>query len=229
MGDALEMAKRAAPTRPHPLAPDTPPANLVAGAVSAVMDIGRDALRAARRKATTKVRTGPGSGEPEAGASPDVRGGRRRGEPVSRAGRMLRRAPGVGGSGAWRTMRQGEKNEGHRGGVNAARCPAVSWGEDVAARPRTTGPARGGAMSLPELSVPCFSPRCCSPAWWPPRSPRPCPPAAPPVDPAVRTIRVEGTGEVKAQPDEAFIDLAVETWRRTRRRRASRTRSGWRR
>jgi uncharacterized protein YggE len=31
------------------------------------------------------------------------------------------------------------------------------------------------------------------------------------VDPQVRTIRVEGTGEVKAQPDEAFIDLAVET------------------
>lgn len=31
------------------------------------------------------------------------------------------------------------------------------------------------------------------------------------VDPTARTIRVEGTGEVKAQPDEAFIDLAVET------------------
>ncbi|NOK01630.1 MULTISPECIES: SIMPL domain-containing protein [Myxococcus] len=27
----------------------------------------------------------------------------------------------------------------------------------------------------------------------------------------VRTIRVEGTGEVKAQPDEAFVDVAVET------------------
>ncbi|NVJ09283.1 SIMPL domain-containing protein [Myxococcus sp. AM001] len=27
----------------------------------------------------------------------------------------------------------------------------------------------------------------------------------------VRTVRVEGTGEVKAQPDEAFIDVAVET------------------
>ncbi|MBZ4421378.1 hemerythrin domain-containing protein [Myxococcus sp. RHSTA-1-4] len=57
MADVLEMAKRAAPTRPHPLAPDTPPGNLVAGAVSAMMDMGRDALRAARRKATTKVRS----------------------------------------------------------------------------------------------------------------------------------------------------------------------------
>ncbi|GHG78314.1 hemerythrin domain-containing protein [Comamonas sp. JC664] len=56
MGDVLEMSRKAAPTRPHPMAPDTPPGNLVAGAVSAVMDMGRDALRAARRKAT-KVRS----------------------------------------------------------------------------------------------------------------------------------------------------------------------------
>jgi uncharacterized protein YggE len=41
--------------------------------------------------------------------------------------------------------------------------------------------------------------------------PEPVSQPRPPVDPAVRTIRVEGTGEVKAQPDEAFIDLAVET------------------
>ncbi|WP_338873105.1 hemerythrin domain-containing protein [Myxococcus stipitatus] len=56
MGALLERAKQSAPTRPHPLAPDTPPGNLVAGAVSAVMDMGRDVLRAARRKATTRVR-----------------------------------------------------------------------------------------------------------------------------------------------------------------------------
>ncbi|WP_084609791.1 hemerythrin domain-containing protein [Archangium violaceum] len=51
MATALLLAKRAAPTRPHPRAPDTPPGNLVAGAVSAVLDMGKDALRAARRKA----------------------------------------------------------------------------------------------------------------------------------------------------------------------------------
>ncbi|MBZ4398330.1 hemerythrin domain-containing protein [Myxococcus sp. MISCRS1] len=62
LGQVLEAAKQAAPTRPHPMAPDTPPGNLVAGAVSAVMDIGRDALRAARRKATTKVREVTGRG-----------------------------------------------------------------------------------------------------------------------------------------------------------------------
>jgi hemerythrin-like domain-containing protein len=51
MAEALILAKRAAPTRPHPRAPDTPPGNLVAGAVSAVLDMGKDAMRAARRKA----------------------------------------------------------------------------------------------------------------------------------------------------------------------------------
>ena len=51
MAEALMLAKRAAPTRPHPRAPDTPPGNLVAGAVSAVLDMGKDAMRAARRKA----------------------------------------------------------------------------------------------------------------------------------------------------------------------------------
>ncbi|MGZ3461542.1 MAG: SIMPL domain-containing protein, partial [Archangium sp.] len=44
--------------------------------------------------------------------------------------------------------------------------------------------------------------------------PRPTPPipAPPPlVNPSQPTLRVEGTGEVKAAPDEAFLDLAVET------------------
>ncbi|MBJ6764949.1 SIMPL domain-containing protein [Myxococcaceae bacterium JPH2] len=36
-------------------------------------------------------------------------------------------------------------------------------------------------------------------------------PPPPHADISVRTIRVEGTGEVKAQPDEAYLDLAVET------------------
>ncbi len=43
---------------------------------------------------------------------------------------------------------------------------------------------------------------------------RPVPPGPPsptPVAPGVRTIRVEGLGEVKVAPDEAFLDLGVET------------------
>lgn len=41
--------------------------------------------------------------------------------------------------------------------------------------------------------------------------PAPPPPPAPAVSPLDRTIRVEGMGEVKVAPDEAFIDLALET------------------
>jgi hemerythrin superfamily protein len=45
LGETLDRAKRAAPTRPHPAAPDTPPGNFIAGAFAAVYDRSRDALR----------------------------------------------------------------------------------------------------------------------------------------------------------------------------------------
>ena len=45
LASSLERAKRAAPTRPHPTAPDMPPGNFVAGAFAAVYDRSRDALR----------------------------------------------------------------------------------------------------------------------------------------------------------------------------------------
>jgi hemerythrin superfamily protein len=48
LGDALEQAKKTAPTRPHPKAPDTPPGNLVAGAAAGVVD-------KAKAKVKTKV------------------------------------------------------------------------------------------------------------------------------------------------------------------------------
>ena len=38
LGQAMEKAKKTAPTRPHPKAPDTPPGNLVAGPGAAVVD-----------------------------------------------------------------------------------------------------------------------------------------------------------------------------------------------
>jgi hypothetical protein len=45
-----------------------------------------------------------------------------------------------------------------------------------------------------------------------PREPAPVPAPVPPrVMPSERTIRVEGMGEVRVAPDEAFIDLAMET------------------
>ncbi|HVF75834.1 MAG TPA: hemerythrin domain-containing protein [Acidimicrobiales bacterium] len=38
MGDALAQAKEAAPTRPHPFAPDTPPLNIIVGLPVAILD-----------------------------------------------------------------------------------------------------------------------------------------------------------------------------------------------
>lgn len=49
LGAAMDKAKGAAPTRPHPKAPSTPPGNLIAGLGAAVVDKVRDAARSAMR------------------------------------------------------------------------------------------------------------------------------------------------------------------------------------
>jgi hemerythrin superfamily protein len=56
MGDMMERAKKMAPTRPHPRAPDQPPGNLVAGAVSSVLDRGMDAMKDLVSEAASKMR-----------------------------------------------------------------------------------------------------------------------------------------------------------------------------
>ena len=43
LGERMKKAKKMAPTRPHPKAPNTPPGNVAAGPVAAVMDRARDA------------------------------------------------------------------------------------------------------------------------------------------------------------------------------------------
>lgn len=61
LGAMMEDAKAFAPTRPHPRAPDTPPGNLVAGTLSAILDRGMDLmgeLRAPRELAAKVVRAG---------------------------------------------------------------------------------------------------------------------------------------------------------------------------
>lgn len=45
LGRTMERARGAVPTRPHPAAPDSPPGNFVAGALAAVVDRSRDAIR----------------------------------------------------------------------------------------------------------------------------------------------------------------------------------------
>lgn len=48
LGEAMEKAKKMAPTRPHPRAPNEPPGNVIAGMPVAVLDKVRDALRSGR-------------------------------------------------------------------------------------------------------------------------------------------------------------------------------------
>jgi hemerythrin superfamily protein len=45
LGDQMRLAKKAAPTRPHPKAPNKPPANIAAGAVAGVLDRAKDKVR----------------------------------------------------------------------------------------------------------------------------------------------------------------------------------------
>lgn len=50
MAEMMKIAKKTAPTRPHPMAPSTPPGNIVVGMASAVVDRARDAGRAIGRR-----------------------------------------------------------------------------------------------------------------------------------------------------------------------------------
>src|SRR5438552_10164478 len=45
LGERMEKAKKLAPTRPHPRAPDEPPGNVVAGTVAGVMDRAKAIMR----------------------------------------------------------------------------------------------------------------------------------------------------------------------------------------
>jgi len=46
LGNALEEAKKTAPTSPHPKAPDTPPGNLVAGPAAGIVDKAKSKVKA---------------------------------------------------------------------------------------------------------------------------------------------------------------------------------------
>ncbi|MBK7864757.1 MAG: hemerythrin domain-containing protein [Archangiaceae bacterium] len=58
LGAAMKQAKGSAPTRPHPMAPDSPPGNIISGALAKVLDTGkdlaRDAMRSAKRVASSR-------------------------------------------------------------------------------------------------------------------------------------------------------------------------------
>jgi hemerythrin superfamily protein len=56
LAQALEAAKKVAPTHPHPRAPDTPPGNVVAGAAAGALDKAQDTGKRTVRKALARAR-----------------------------------------------------------------------------------------------------------------------------------------------------------------------------
>jgi hemerythrin superfamily protein len=54
LGDALEQAKKTAPTKPHPRAPDTPPGNLVAGPAAGLVDKATSTVKRGVKKTVGK-------------------------------------------------------------------------------------------------------------------------------------------------------------------------------
>ncbi len=69
LGTALESAKRLAPTRPHPNAPDTPPGNLLAGLPAALLDRVRDLVSGTPGAATKGANSRPSHGKKTVSAS----------------------------------------------------------------------------------------------------------------------------------------------------------------
>jgi len=55
LADLIRSARAVAPTHPHPLAPDTPPGNIIAGTLARVLDQGRDLWAAARARAAKRL------------------------------------------------------------------------------------------------------------------------------------------------------------------------------
>jgi hemerythrin superfamily protein len=57
LAQALEKAKKAAPTHPHPRAPDTPPGNLIVGVAAAAVDKAEDTGKKTVRKVFGRSRS----------------------------------------------------------------------------------------------------------------------------------------------------------------------------
>jgi hemerythrin superfamily protein len=56
LGRLLEVAKKASPTHPHPMAPDTPPGNVLIGPLAKLLDKGKDLARELVQKTRARGR-----------------------------------------------------------------------------------------------------------------------------------------------------------------------------
>lgn len=63
LGAAMLAAKKVAPKRPHPRAPDTPPGNVVAGLGAGIVDRAREAVRTLAKTNTRRTTNGRARGK----------------------------------------------------------------------------------------------------------------------------------------------------------------------
>ncbi len=89
MGETLERLKLTAPTRPHPMAPDEPPANALVTPAAAVYDRGRDAVNRRLEQVLERGR-GVVAQALRRGEDAARRARRRLGRGLERAGREVR-------------------------------------------------------------------------------------------------------------------------------------------
>jgi hemerythrin superfamily protein len=93
LGRALESAKKMAPTRPHPRAPDTPPGNVVAALPAAMLDKAKDFVQGMAKRAQAKAN---GQKKAIAREMRQLRGdGKRRTTPATTTSRGRSRPPAV--------------------------------------------------------------------------------------------------------------------------------------
>ena len=57
LAEALEAAKKVAPTHPHPRAPDTPPGNVIAGVAAGAVDKAQDTGKRTVRRVLGRARS----------------------------------------------------------------------------------------------------------------------------------------------------------------------------
>lgn len=60
IGEVMEQAKKAAPTHPHPMAPDSPPGNHISDLLAKVLDSGKDIAHNVSAEIQKRVRRGIG-------------------------------------------------------------------------------------------------------------------------------------------------------------------------
>lgn len=97
LGAALASAKRLAPTRPHPNAPDTPPGNVIAGLPAALLDRVRDLISGSAGTARSGRKVPASRGKKTMNASAAMN---RMGRAGARAARKVARKAGKGGRSA---------------------------------------------------------------------------------------------------------------------------------